>query len=176
VLSAQTEPPSAPLASRGELRLGATPSQTSPSPPPLAPLEATPTVVAPPGRNPIALGSRRGHPSLASSVTLAGAAPPPVRPTKPNPSDPSTLPQPFPGQDRRRARRNRAARAGRPPRGHIAKGRFFLRASLQKGNSNSKVLWLFIVNCVENRRKSEKCKTNFVGFAVNYPTTLVILV
>jgi hypothetical protein len=42
-------------------------------------------------------------------------------------------------------------------------------------NSNSKRDFLILVNCVENHRKSEKCKTSFVGSVVNYPTTFVIL-
>jgi hypothetical protein len=46
--------------------------------------------------------------------------------------------------------------AGRPPRGHIAKGRFFRGASTQKYNSNSKVTFLLLVNCVENHRKITK--------------------
>jgi hypothetical protein len=61
------------------------------------------------------------------------------------------------------------------PRDHIAKPRIFPRASMRKGNSNSKVTFLFLVNCVENHRKLEKCKTNFFGFVVKYPTTFVIL-
>jgi hypothetical protein len=42
------------------------------------------------------------------------------------------------------------------PRGHIAKPKIFLRASLQKGNSNSKVNCLFLVSCIENCRKIGK--------------------
>jgi hypothetical protein len=61
------------------------------------------------------------------------------------------------------------------PRGHIAKPTFFPGSSLLKVNSNSKSNFLILVNCVENHRKSEKCKTNFVGFMVKYPTTFVIL-
>jgi hypothetical protein len=70
-------------------------------------------------------------------------------------------------------------------RGHIAKEKIFPGSLLQKVNSNSKTLyfakknsktlWLLLVNCVENHRKSEKCKTNFVGFLMNYTTTFVIL-
>jgi hypothetical protein len=41
------------------------------------------------------------------------------------------------------------APAGRP-RGHIAKENFFSRVFLQSDNSNSKVIFLFLVNCVEN--------------------------
>jgi hypothetical protein len=37
-----------------------------------------------------------------------------------------------------------------------------------------KVTFLFLVNCVENHKKTEKCKTNFFGFVVKYPTTFVI--
>jgi hypothetical protein len=44
---------------------------------------------------------------------------------------------------------------------HIAKRRFFLRASLQKVNSNSKTLWLILVNCVENHRKIQKMQGQF---------------
>jgi hypothetical protein len=32
-----------------------------------------------------------------------------------------------------------------------------------------------LVKCVENRRDSEKCKTNFVGFMVENTMTFVIL-
>jgi hypothetical protein len=36
------------------------------------------------------------------------------------------------------------------------------------------MIWLILVNYVENHRKSEKCETNFVGFVVKYPTTLLL--
>jgi hypothetical protein len=42
------------------------------------------------------------------------------------------------------------------PRGHIAKPTIFLGSLLQKVNSNSKTLRLFLVNCIENRRKIRK--------------------
>jgi hypothetical protein len=66
-------------------------------------------------------------------------------------------------------------RAGRPPRDYIAKGQFFSRASTQKYISNSVAVFLILVNCVENHRKSEQYKANFVGFMVNYTTNFVIL-
>jgi hypothetical protein len=47
------------------------------------------------------------------------------------------------------------APAGRP-RGHIAKQNFFPGAFLQIGNSNSEVIFLILVNYVENRRKIKK--------------------
>jgi hypothetical protein len=55
---------------------------------------------------------------------------------------------------------SRAALAGRP-RGHIAKQQFFPRAFLQLGNSNSKVIFLILVNCVENRRKIRQMQNRF---------------
>jgi hypothetical protein len=58
---------------------------------------------------------------------------------------------------------------------HIAKRKIFPRASLQLVTQIVKVLWLFLVNCVENHRKIRKMKSNFVGFVVKYPTTFVIL-
>jgi hypothetical protein len=61
------------------------------------------------------------------------------------------------------------------PRGDIAKKSIFPRVFLQKGISNSVAVFLILVNCVENYRKSEKYKANFVGFVVNYSTTFVIL-
>jgi hypothetical protein len=48
------------------------------------------------------------------------------------------------------------APAGRPPRAHISKPMIFPRASLQKVNSNSEVISMFLVNCVENLRKLRK--------------------
>jgi hypothetical protein len=57
---------------------------------------------------------------------------------------------------------------------HIAKPTFFPGSLLQKVNSNSKRDFLILVNCIENHKKSEKCITNFVGFAMNYTTTFVI--
>jgi hypothetical protein len=54
----------------------------------------------------------------------------------------------------------RAAPAGRP-RDHIAKQKFFSRASLQLVTQIVKVLWLFLVNCVENRRKIRKNQNKF---------------
>jgi hypothetical protein len=35
--------------------------------------------------------------------------------------------------------------------------------------------WLKLVKCVENRKNSENCKQNFVGFVVKSATTFVIL-
>jgi hypothetical protein len=51
---------------------------------------------------------------------------------KPVQGDPLTLLRPFPGQERRRPRRNWQARAGRPPRDRIAKLQVFPGPYLQK--------------------------------------------
>jgi hypothetical protein len=60
-------------------------------------------------------------------------------------------------------------------RGHNRKISKLLGTSVQICISNSKVILLTVVNSVENRRKSEKCKTNFVGFLVKSTSTFVIL-
>jgi hypothetical protein len=54
----------------------------------------------------------------------------------------------------------RAAPAG-PPRDHIAKLEFVLRASLQLETPIVKVFWLFLVNCVENHKKIGKMQNQF---------------
>jgi hypothetical protein len=51
--------------------------------------------------------------------------------------------------------------ATRQLRGYIAKAKIIPRASLQKVNSNSKTIWLFLVNCVENHRKIRKMQNQF---------------
>jgi hypothetical protein len=48
-------------------------------------------------------------------------------------------------------------------------------ASRLNRNANSDVIYLILVNCVENHSNSEKCETNFVGSMVIYTTTFVIL-
>jgi hypothetical protein len=60
-------------------------------------------------------------------------------------------------------------------RGDIAKEELIPGASVQKGTPIVKPFLLFLLNCVENHRHSEKCETNFVGSVVNYYTTFVIL-
>jgi hypothetical protein len=116
---------------------------------------------------------------------VAGATPtsPAHRPRRPQPLPPAHPPRrPFPGptdpnnrsprtQGPSPARARSAPANGSPefglpapaghPRGHIAKPNFFPRASLQKGNSNSKVTFLILVNSVENRRKIRKMQNQF---------------
>jgi hypothetical protein len=56
--------------------------------------------------------------------------------------------------------------------GRISK---LLGALVQAGNFNSICVLLILVNYIENRKKSEKCKPNFIGFLVKNNTTFVIL-
>jgi hypothetical protein len=101
------------------------------------------------------------EPSLAAGVPARRSRSAPVRPTKPNPSGPRSLPHPPPAKLRRASPELCSTCAGRPPRGHIAKGNFFSRVFLQRGNSNSKLIFLFLVNCIENRRKIRKMQNQF---------------
>jgi hypothetical protein len=47
------------------------------------------------------------------------------------------------------------------PRDYIAKKLFFPRAFPQKGNSNSEVISLILVNCIKNHRKIGKMQNQF---------------
>jgi hypothetical protein len=98
----------------------------------------------------------RGHQAWPPAPTLVGLLPAPTKPKNrsPRPQGPSPArARPVPAGGWPEFSRNTA---GRPPRGHIAKGRFFPGASAQKYNSNSKVTFLLLVNCVVNYRKIRK--------------------
>jgi hypothetical protein len=73
------------------------------------------------------------------------------------PNRPLVVPRPFPHPSPAKSRRTSPEFYSTAPasraQDHIAKRRFFPRASLQKCNSNSKSEWLILVNCVENHRK-----------------------
>jgi hypothetical protein len=75
---------------------------------------------------------------------------------KPVRGEPLAIPLPFPGQTPANLAGIWPTRAGQPRQDHIAKKIFFPGSLLQKRNSNSKTLWLFLVNCVENHRKIKK--------------------
>jgi hypothetical protein len=124
---------------------------------------------APPGR-----GQPR-PPSLAAGAAPRRPSPYPIQPPESAPWDLGTLPRPCPASLGRRLAGIWPDRRCPAARDYIARLRFFPGSLLQKVNSNSKTLWLILVNCVENHRKIKKCKTNFVGFEVNYATTFVIL-
>jgi hypothetical protein len=104
---------------------------------------------------------RRGYPSLAAGAHPAGPSPSATEhgnrsPGTQGPSPARARPAPADGWPEF----GRTA-AGRPPRDYIAKERIFSGASPQKGNSNSKVIWLFLVNCVGNWRKLGKMQNQF---------------
>jgi hypothetical protein len=120
---------------------------------------------------PATAASAGHHRRAASPAASAPKSRHPWAPKRPS-GPPRPLPRPAPPPARPEFGRSRA---GRPPKGRIAKPRIFSRAFVRKVNSNSEVNSLFLVNFVENRRKSDKCKTNFAGFVVKYPTTFVIL-
>jgi hypothetical protein len=77
----------------------------------------------------------RRPPGLAAGAAPRWPLPRPNQPLESAPWDPRPLPRPAPTGGWPEFGRTAAAR---PPRGHIAKPNFFPRASLQKGNSNSK--------------------------------------
>jgi hypothetical protein len=89
---------------------------------------------------------------------------PPLAGLLPTPSNPRNRPLGTQGPSPARARPAPAGgwpefgrtAAARPPRDYIAKLRFFPGSLLQKVNSNSKTLWLILVNCVENQSKIRK--------------------
>jgi hypothetical protein len=107
--------------------------------------------------------------------TSPTAAAPPWPPTSCSPESPPPCPTPqieplvtldlLPVLPRPRAPASSSelAHPRRPAasKGHIAKPTFFPGSLLQKVNSNSKTLWLFLVNCVENRRKIRKMQNQF---------------
>jgi hypothetical protein len=88
---------------------------------------------------------------------------------------PSPSSRPSPAKLRRASLEFAQPAPAAAPKGDIARKGFFPRAFLQFGNSNSEVIFLILVNCVENRRKTEKCKPYFFGFVEKCPTTFVIL-
>jgi hypothetical protein len=75
---------------------------------------------------------------------------------KPVRGEPLTIPSPSPA--RNRSEPPEFGQPRRPPRpgDDIANPEIFPGSLLQKRNSNSKTLWLILVNCVENHRKIEK--------------------
>jgi hypothetical protein len=174
---AAVEPPPAPLAGRrGELPVGPARHQTSHSPQSLAPT-TTHRRAAPPAEPPTApdqLLQRRPPPATAAHPT-AGHLYPQIR-CKSTPSASWDLPQPFPGQDPRRARWNWPARAGhRAPGTTLQKNKSFQGPSCKMVTPIVFAISLFLVNCVENHKKIRKMSNHFFSFMVNYPTTFVIL-
>jgi hypothetical protein len=100
-------------------------------------------------------------PQPPSGCAADGHHRPPLRPIQPpqvGPRAPLRRPAPFPDWPRRNFGRSRA---GRPPQGPHCKRKFLSEGHSASGNSNSKVNCLFLVNCVENRRKIRKMQTQF---------------
>jgi hypothetical protein len=95
-------------------------------------------------------------------VRRSPAAPPPRPSTQTGPSH-SLNPSPALPRPRAPASSPELAQPRRPPRpkGYIANPEFFTGSLLQKGISNSVVISLFIVNCVENRSKIRKMQNQF---------------
>jgi hypothetical protein len=112
------------------------------------------------------------HSPLAGARAAAAAAaghrraPTPVTST-PNHVHHPTLgehvvdPEPSPGRERRRSRRNSSEPAALWSRDPIAWSQFFRGASVQNCNFNSIPNLLKLVKCVENRRKFRKMQTQF---------------
>jgi hypothetical protein len=107
------------------------------------------------------------HPPVRAAAAVRRRRPPPAAsPPNPTPQTESLVtldPPPVLSRPRTPAS---SPNSGEPhrcprPREYIAKPRIFPRASLQKVNSNSEVNSLFIVNCVENRRKIRKIQNQF---------------
>jgi hypothetical protein len=110
--------------------------------------------------------------ALAGAVVAAAAAGPLRRPSRPglptpnaDPNRPLAILAPFPRPSSAKPATSslgiaQAAPASRP-KGDIATEKIFPRASLKKGNSNSKTIWLFLVNCVENHREIRKMQNQF---------------
>jgi hypothetical protein len=94
----------------------------------------------------------RRPPSLAAGLPLAGAAPP----LSNTPNRTLVALDPLPTFLELHQPRRPAA-----PRDHIARERIFSRVFLQKGNSNSEVTFLFLVNCLENHREIRKMQNQF---------------
>jgi hypothetical protein len=126
------------------------------------------------------LPAHRGTAASASHHRHATPqAPPPLQtPAGIKPRDSSGLPPPAPGRSRPPVRRNLA---GPPPAGAwgpnckgatlseglsanqrlFGKTPILSRPLLQKVNSNSIVIWLILVNCVEHHRKIIKMQNQF---------------
>jgi hypothetical protein len=99
-------------------------------------------------------GQRRAPPS-----SPAGPSNAPSNPPKRALGEPWTFPRLLPApQHRQSPEFGPAVPAGRP-RGDIANPKFFPGSFLQKGNSNSVAIFLYLVNCVENHRKIRKNAT-----------------
>jgi hypothetical protein len=152
-----TEPPPVPRPSRrGELQSRPSASQGGPSS-----TSPAPTIARRPVHNPSRaptspVGQPRRLPPLAVGAPPTGSLSPLTEFPNRTLVTPSPSSRPSPAKLQRASPEfSQPAPAGRP-RGHIAKQKFFPRASVQSGNSNSKTIWLILVNCVENRRKNRK--------------------
>jgi hypothetical protein len=105
---------------------------------------------APPGR-----GAPRPARLGATGRPFPGA-PHPILGLKSTVGEPLNLLQPFPSQGRHQSGSIPASRAGRPAQGPHCETVVLFEGSLQLETQIVKVLWLFLVNCVENRRKIRK--------------------
>jgi hypothetical protein len=137
------------------------------SPPNLPKLPARPLLAGTPVAAATSAGRRctpRRRPHLLPNPTQIG----PYHPLDPPPPAPS---RPRPAVNRNLAGPPLAGRPGTT----LQRKESFQGPHCERVTQIVKVLWLFLVNCVENRRKIIKMQNNFVGFLVNYPTTFVIL-
>jgi hypothetical protein len=130
-------------------------------PTPLKPRRAAPLLLRSRARRRRAPGAYRGWQPPAPLHT-----PPPATSTPKIKSNRSiVVPRPFPHPSPAKSRRTSPDFYSTTPasraQDHIAKRRFFPRASIQKVNSNSKTLWLILVNCVENREEIKKMQDQF---------------
>jgi hypothetical protein len=146
----------------GEVRapVDGTTNQTLPHLP-LHPTKLTGLFLFPAELPPRRQDGRSGHRRWPPAPPLAGLLPAPSEHGNRSPGTQGSSPaRAWPAPAGGWPKFGRTA-AGRPPRGHIAKGRFFPGASAQKYNSNCKVTFLLLVNCVENHRKLRKIQNQF---------------
>jgi hypothetical protein len=101
-------------------------------------------------------GAHRGQPAWAPPTGRSPALPTPSSASNRRLVSPSTSSTHSPAKGVTGVAQFRRAAPAGPPRDHIAKQKFFSRASLQLETQIVNVLWLFLVNCVENRRKIRK--------------------
>jgi hypothetical protein len=156
----RTEPSSGALGPAAASSNSGRPQANLNRPPPSLAL-ATARRLAPPEPPLAGTGSRGGHlpwpPACPPHQPLLAPTKPAIRPLatpRPPPRRPRPVPPPTLAGFRPEPRRP-------CPRDHIAEQNFFSRAFLQFGNSNSKVIFLILVNCVENRRKIRKMQNQF---------------
>jgi hypothetical protein len=132
---------------------------------PLVVPHGSPTSPAPPHPSPKPEHRRtephRGQAAWAPPAGLAQAISHPSAATNRSLVSPSTFSTHPPAETPTGVAQFRRAAPTGPPGDHIAKLEFFSRASLQLVTQIVKVLWLYLVNCVENHRKIGKIQNQF---------------